>query len=473
MDSKLMSENFIIKLKTLIPVIKEDIFTEDFKNTLAVFFESGYFLDKERMNILLSYWDLPPMSDHFYSYYFKGVLNSEDDFAKGINNFIRDALWHYGDLEIAYNDLVETNDIAEVFKWHSFDQSEFKSRLRWNLIKPIPPDERGLLGYVSGQRPFREQSALSRAEEIIKELEDHPGDYSGLQDSKQIANKVLEKLKLKNPDIQKSVDEIFTIEKLKGVDLFNSEHLEINKKIIEKTKVEIEETITKVINAKEIGRVNQEQYLRNIEKIDVYVATSMRDDKEYNEMTDFVDKVFHNVNLSELNIRYFDPTLCYCDSRIDKGIIECLLVRTAKVTIYCAQDGDTFGKDSELAASLVQGKPVIVYVPKGNTPEEMDKLNRRASIFSEFHPLGLQVGLYDGVARGIIVVRSPDDCASILAQIFTNSLETKVTFEEHGIVLRDKLTGSVLRAMSGWKLLSNAFWNNFDKTKNPKSGNCI
>lgn len=208
-------------------------------------------------------------------------------------------------------------------------------------------------------------------------------------------------------------------------------------------------------------------HIRNIESIDVYIATSMRDDKEYIEMAEFVKDTFdHNV-LKPLNIRYFDPTLCYCDSRIDKGIIECLLLRSAKVTIYCAQEGDTFGKDSELAATLVQGKPAIVYVP--NKPE----LDKRAKIFKEFHPLGLQIGVYDGVARGVIVVRSPEECAQVLFNTLTNNLRTLISNEQHGIVLREEITNSVVRVMSGWGLLDSSFWNNFEKTKSPKSGRSI
>ena len=37
-------------------------------------------------------------------------------------------------------------------------------------------------------------------------------------------------------------------------------------------------------------------------------------------------------------------------------------MKRAKCTIYMAQEGDTLGKDSELAATLAQGKPVIAYV---------------------------------------------------------------------------------------------------------------
>lgn len=177
-------------------------------------------------------------------------------------------------------------------------------------------------------------------------------------------------------------------------------------------------------------------------------------------------------DVCSLNLRYFDPTLCYCESRIDKGIIECLLVRTAKVTIYCAQDGDTFGKDSELAATLCQGKPVIVFVPEGDDSdlERKEKLDARAKVFQDFHPLGLQVGLYDGVARGVIVVRTPEMCAKILYQILTNSLEVQLKFEQHGLTLREKTSKSVIRVMTGWNELAHAFWNNFGISSSPKSG---
>jgi hypothetical protein len=169
-------------------------------------------------------------------------------------------------------------------------------------------------------------------------------------------------------------------------------------------------------------------------------------------------------------------------------VIECLLVRSTKVTIYCAQEGNTFGKDSELAATMSQGKPVIVYVPtaKETDPDikmvfdaqqrseklnlKSERLDARARTFKDFHPLGLQVGLYDGVARGVIVVRTPEECASILYQILTNSLEVQISYEQHGLVLREKQTNSVVRVMTSWGVLASCFWNQFSKTQSPKTG---
>jgi hypothetical protein len=37
--------------------------------------------------------------------------------------------------------------------------------------------------------------------------------------------------------------------------------------------------------------------------------------------------------------------------------------RRARCTVYSVQDTDTLGKDSELASTLAQGKPVIAYIP--------------------------------------------------------------------------------------------------------------
>jgi len=42
------------------------------------------------------------------------------------------------------------------------------------------------------------------------------------------------------------------------------------------------------------------------------------------------------------------------------------MLKRADCTIYMAQETDTLGKDSELASTLAQGKPVIAYVPTIN-----------------------------------------------------------------------------------------------------------
>jgi hypothetical protein len=101
--------------------------------------------------------------------------------------------------------------------------------------------------------------------------------------------------------------------------------------------------------------------------LDVYVATSMRNNCEFEEVYDFIQDVFLHKPIQSLKLRYFDPTQSKCANARDKGLLEGLMLKRADCTIYMAQEGDTLGKDSELAATLAQGKPVIVYVPKYET----------------------------------------------------------------------------------------------------------
>jgi len=455
-------EELLSAIKELFPHIKYFPDSLDFtvERMLA---DDDHGIDRERFNIILSTWRLAPASRGFFKYYFKDRIESAEDLKSGVNQFIKDALWHFGELNRGYNAFCKI-DVEGYIAKHQFNLEEFKARLPWTMVDNIEPPERGFLGYVSGQRPYKQKDMLSMTERILQELDENRNQYTD-----------------KTPEeVERIIFEKFTEEerlKLQGleeeeIDLFKLSEIKANKATVEKRQKQVEDTIEKVERLKKIGENNQIQYLRNIEMIDVYVATSMRDDKEYIEMADFVSSVFENDDVKSLNLRYFDPTLCFCESRIDKGIIECLLVRTAKVTIYCAQDGDTFGKDSELAATLCQGKPVIVYVPKGDDSDSTrkEKLNARAKVFQDFHPLGLQVGLYDGVARGVIVVRTPGQCSKVLFQLLTNSLEVDLTSEQHGLTLRERSTNSVVRVMTGWGELAHAFWNNFGISVSPKTG---
>ncbi|MBN2128817.1 MAG: hypothetical protein JW741_04945, partial [Sedimentisphaerales bacterium] len=108
---------------------------------------------------------------------------------------------------------------------------------------------------------------------------------------------------------------------------------------------------------------NTDTYL-TWDHLDVYVATSMRNSWEFCDTYDFIDQVFEDNGLRDLKLRFFDPTQSKCDNRHDKGLLEGLMLKRAKCTIYMAQESDTMGKDSELAATLAQSKPVIVYVPR-------------------------------------------------------------------------------------------------------------
>jgi hypothetical protein len=111
--------------------------------------------------------------------------------------------------------------------------------------------------------------------------------------------------------------------------------------------------------------------------LDIYIATSMRETWELEEVYDVASEIFGQKALQDLRLRWFDPTQSYEKSVIDKGLVESLMLKRAKCTIYLAQEEDTLGKDSELAATLAQGKPVVVYVPRYSTADEIRELAGR------------------------------------------------------------------------------------------------
>ena len=117
------------------------------------------------------------------------------------------------------------------------------------------------------------------------------------------------------------------------------------------------------------GVFNTRVYLTS-DYMDVYVATSMREELDFHNVFDLCEAVFSRPKIKKLNLRYFDPTQSYHRNRIAKGLIEGLMLKRAKCTIYAAQESDSLGKDSELAATLAQGKPVIAFIPKYNPRDE-------------------------------------------------------------------------------------------------------
>jgi len=232
------------------------------------------------------------------------------------------------------------------------------------------------------------------------------------------------------------------------------------------------------LKAKRIGESNLRKYL-TFDHMDVYVATSMRRYRDYLSVGKFVDEVFGSKDIKEFKIRYFDPTVVYSSDRFCKSLLESLMLKRAKCAIYCAQETDTLGKDSELATTLAQGKPVLAYVPKidnieeykrklvrdskeenrddpvlslrgyfiSNFPTEalrdpalissvdLDKLalrlaklfqhrfEERAKILQTVHPLALQVNLNTGVANGVLLVRNAKQCIKVLKKVLLRNLD--------------------------------------------------
>lgn len=85
------------------------------------------------------------------------------------------------------------------------------------------------------------------------------------------------------------------------------------------------------------------------------------------------------------------------------------------------------------------------------------RFEARAKLFREIHPLALQVILSSGVLNGIIVVRSVDQCAEVLASLVENDLRLALKKDELNYRLVEEITGSTIRVVSRHRLLRHGF----------------
>lgn len=406
----------------------------------AVFPSTGEFkLDREKLNRLLLNCERQMVSEHFYSYLFPSVVTLED-FEAAVERFRVKAMWLYGNFHFALKKLgtCEKHEFdREIRKTEPRSSADFEGREPFNDIESIPKDDLGLLGYVSGKQKIAD---LEICVELLSLLHDEP-------------TRIAEILGSVGKEKQKKVSEILAGYEIpfpsSGVGNLDARKLD---GILGRIKGLTDSLRSRQQKAIEIGLRNTHRYL-TLPHLDVYVATSMRTQEDYENQHAFIQSVFTNPAVKDLKLRYFDPTLSYADDRITKGLVEMLMLRRARVTIYTASKDDTLGKDSELAATLAQGKAVIAYVPPG--------LDRKAELLRVDHPLGLQIDIRTGVAHGIIVVRSPEHCAQMLRKVLLRELAFSIRHEKGNFLLEETETRSVVRVVSDDPYLTHAFWTFF------------
>lgn len=419
--------------------------------------ENSGALGYSQLNELLLLFGLDRITHAFFTYLLHGTteytpgdgFTSFDELEVGVERFRKAALLLYGNVRFAFKSLSRDADLLvdELERLAPLDPVQFE--MRHDPILPlatIPPEDAYLTGYL-----------IER--ELQKRLDTNPKDR-----------------------------EAASIE---------TRRREVVQRAIE----------------------NQRAYLAS-DHLDVYVATSMRARHEFLSIARLVRRIFDHDDVRPLKLRWFDPTQAYCSNRIDKGLAEALMLKRATCTIYLAQESDTLGKDSELASTLAQGKPVIAYVPKvdddylsdyfaslsaadpgdDDTTTLLGQLrlfdpdaawtdpavrewladtqsldpellrstvrscieahyDRRAQTLKESHPLAIQVNLSTGVANGVLVVRTPEDCARLVRAIVTRRLEFDLEELPEYTVLRERISGSIFRVMTADAMLTNTFWN--------------
>lgn len=436
--------------KPLAPVLvcEDWLFNEAVDEILGA--RQGFRLDLDKFNRLMLSCGRRLCTPHFYDYFFKGV-RSLRQFERSVERYRIKAMWLFGNFAFGYK-RIATSD-ARAFeelirKTEPIPTRSYKDRPGFQEIERIPVDDLHLLGYISGA----ETQDLDIAMQVVEALASDP----------KAATKTLSKLgpekQIKTSDVLKKHGIKFPSHGVGGLSLRTLKTaLNRIKRIYEPLKNRQERAIA-------AGKRNTDRYL-TLPNLDVYVATSMRTRKDFVDQHDFIRAVFDHPRVRPLKLRYFDPTLSYSDDRISKGLVEMLMLQRAKVTIYTAGAEDTLGKDSELAATLAQGKAVIVYVPSKPKVVVLNgksiNLDKRAEQFRVDHPLGLQINIRTGVAHGIIVVRSPQQCAKMLRKVMLHERTFTIQHEGGNFLLEEEETKSVLRVVSDQPLLTHAFWTYF------------
>jgi len=175
-------------------------------------------------------------------------------------------------------------------------------------------------------------------------------------------------------------------------------------------------------------------------------------------MADRCEEIFNSPKVQDLHLRYFDPTMSAAEGHQDKGLIECLMVKCAKVLVYCAGEKESFGKDAEAAMALSLGKPVIFLCEE----------QQRQNFYREVHPLSRLINFENGVAVGAMVTSKTENVSELLDRIFENEMEYSLR-QPPGkpgyLQLVETLTQSVVRLQTNDSLLPAAFWNYYKTQK--------
>ena len=359
-------------------------------------------LDCSQFNELLLIVNKDRVTKFFFEYFF-GSTCTVAAIEAGVKRFQKTAMLCFGNFIFAYHTLSRVNNAGEL-KAHIGDYcrdasnllTELKSRRNaiLNIIE-IPEERTPLLGYLSSGE-IRQERRI--ATDLSKKLLPPSSDWDDLLFA---LNAMRQQVKHEKKEVAVVNSSIRLIEKFrrsspdaKPVDLqsrIEGESVGINEKyrILEATEAD--------------GNKNTDTYL-TWDYMDIYFATSMRTASEYRDLYEFVSRLMkqpitmlpqhlkntapdlEGKSLKELNVRHFDPTQSYDSNRINKGLVEALMLKRAACTVYSVQDTDTLGKDSELAATLAQGKPVIAYAPKVNIEEKTNRL-------FELRPADLKVRL--------------------------------------------------------------------------------
>jgi hypothetical protein len=369
-------------------------------------------------------------------------IDSINQLCLGLHRFFVDAMLFWGNFRTAYRSL-RNSSYEELVSFFASKRTDTLLLQRRGSIMPfegIPADDRYLIAELAckAYTPRKGSTESLLESELLKA-------YKLCGQTKVPVKTLISMAEQANEtDLQAQMSFKFSSE----------EFLEAVIESDDQLRSRIQEVAQRFSRARERALQNTENYLSIVNELDVYVATSMRNRDDFRDMSKNCQSIFQKEKLSSFKLRYFDPTNSAADSHEDKGLIECLMVKCAKVLIYFAGEKESFGKDVEAAMALSLGKPVIIYCPP--TPEG----EKRMRFFRDIHPLSRLIDVESGVPVGAMITNQLDKVVELLYRIFANEMEYDIDHDGDGYFrLVERLTRSVIRLQTNSKILRESFWN--------------
>ncbi len=423
-------------------------------------------LTRSQFNQLLGFGHQAPVSDDFFHYYwlecppnhpypvqrlpgFKKewmkageAITSLEHLKWGMYRLFVDALLYFGNVRSAFRDLrtLSRAELDAFFQERRFNADAMQRRGEVLPLHQIPRDDRYLVSEMACKSFGDGPESAGEMRQALKEAYDdyRKGIGGPVTFSQLLSGNLPAKYSDRKDEFQFSMDGILE-ESISSEDDFEAK---------------FGNEADKFFRAREAALQNTQHYLSVVNELDVYVATSMRTRENFREMARFCDELFSDKRLASLHLRYFDPTTSAAIGHEDKGLIECLMVKCAKVLVYSAGDRESYGKDAEAAMALSLGKPVIFHCNEA----------QKTRFYRDVHPLSRLIEFSTGVAVGVMVTDDIEKAKVLLSRLFENQMEYRL--EQHQsrkgyLLLKEKLTDSVVRLQTNDRMLTETFWNHY------------
>jgi hypothetical protein len=379
-----------------------------------------------------------------------GLITSLAHLRWGLYRLYVDALLYFGNVRTAFRALrdLHRSEIEVLFRSERFDTDAIKRRGPSLPLKPIAKDGRYLISEMACKSYGDTSGVQSDLRTVL--LESYQA-HSAAGNTSPTIRQLLEQrvpaeFQARQPEFIFSADEVLD-ETVSSEDELSTKYQRV---------------AAKFSGARHAALDNTRHYLSMLSDLDVYVATSMRTRQDFRNMADACDRIFTDHRLTDMNLRYFDPTLSAAGGHEDKGLIECLMVKCAKVLVYCAGEKESYGKDAEAAMALSLGKPVIFYCDQ----------EQRHRFYRDVHPLSRLIEFETGVAVGAMVTDTLEDVSELILRIFENRMLYCLEQSKPGFLrLKETLTGSVVRLQTNDQLLTEAFWNHYHRDRDARRRN--